>query len=132
MAKKLGPRLVVSFGSIARYKKSGTKTVKTIGPAYCAPRKELCEYFGIAGDPVVVKKGASGRTYPVRGERGGKSILLPMKTRKDKNGNLRMARIPVPANATVAQIQVFLKAKIKKNAPLSFVSPDGRTYATGF
>jgi hypothetical protein len=55
-----------------------------------------------------------------------------MKTRKGKDGQPKMARIPVPAGATVAQIQVFLKGKIKKNAPASFVSPDGRTYATGF
>jgi hypothetical protein len=129
---KIGPRLVVLFGSITRYKKVGTKSQKTVGPAYCAPRKATCEYFGISGEPVVTKKGANGRTYPVRGERGGKHILLPMKTRKDKSGNYRMAQIPVPAGATVAQIQVFLKGKIKKNAPASFVSPDGRTYATGF
>jgi hypothetical protein len=132
MAGKLGPRGVVLFGTITKYKRVGTKSQKTTGPAYCAPLKSVCDYFGIANEPVITKKGANGRTYPIRGERGGKHVLLPMKTRKGKNGLPRMARVPVPAGATISQIQVFLKSKIKKNAPTSFVSPDGRTYGTGF
>jgi hypothetical protein len=127
MGKPLGPRTVVKFGRVAVYrdKKKSTKD------AYIAPRKAVADYFGMDGQAIITKKGAGGRTYSVRGQRGGGSIKLPT-NKKGKNGSVLFMRCPVPAGATIAQIQVFLKAVIKKNKPKMFYSPDGQGWPTGF
>lgn len=132
MATKIGPRLVVKFGKVATYKSTGQgKSTKVLTDQYAAIRKATCDYFGIAGEAVVTKKGKGGRVYPVRGQRGAKHVLLPQPTRKGKDGQPKLARVPVPAGATIAQTQDFLKRVIKKNKPKTFYSPDGRSYATG-
>jgi predicted glycosyltransferase len=86
----------------------------------------VADYFGISGDKIITKKGKAGRTYSVRGTTGAGSIKLP--TAKKVKGVTRYKAIPVPAQATIAQIKTFLTKAIKKAKPDHFISVDGQSW----
>lgn len=127
MGKPLGPRTTIKFGKVSVYKRTAAGgTQKKTDDAYIRPLKSVADYFGISGEKIVTKKGIGGRTYSVRGTSGAGSIKLP--TAKKVKGVTRYKSLPVPAQATIPQIKLFLNRVIKKAKPDHFVSPDGRSW----
>jgi hypothetical protein len=119
--KKLGPRVTVQFAA-AKKQPKGSKTKG--GAVYVYMRKETADFFGFKIVPSAGVKTSKGYTLAVRGSFGAGSIKVPDPTSKDKP---KYKRIPVPASATIADIQKFLKTATK-NKPQQFASVDGRTY----
>ena len=127
MAKgtKLGPRVTVQFGAASRQSKK-TGSGSTNNARYVYMLKSTAELFGFKVVPSAGVKTKKGGTRVVRGSIGSGSIKVPAGS-PDKDGKQKFKSIPVPAGATVADIQKFLKTA-SKTKPTSFVSVDGRTY----
>lgn len=117
--RPLGPRVTVAFGT-------DTKTKKT---KYVYMLKSIATYYGftVAADPKVKTK--KGKLVAVRGTIGSGSIKVPYGTKVTgkKGAATKYKSIPVPAGATVSKIRTFLQ-KASKNKPLSFTTPQGRSY----
>lgn len=120
MAKKAatGSRVTVVFGPVKGGKKGKAKSKAIAVPEQTA--KTLGLKSGIA--TIKDKKGATRR---VRGEKGGKSIKIPIGNKI--KGKQKYRQIPVPSGATLLEINGFLKKTMPKVK--FFISPDGRKYA---
>lgn len=118
---KLGPRIPVTFRAAG--KKPGKRVFML---------KKTAEYFGFKAAPYT-KKDKKGRSIPVRGAVGSGSIKVPSKEQGTTTYNkktikyFKLKRIPVPGDATIVEIQAFLK-KATKNKPETFYSVDGTSH----
>lgn len=124
--KKLGPRVTVQFAAAKRTPKGAQKS-KSNNPVYVFMRKETAEYFGFKIVQSAGVKTKKGNTIAVRGSFGAGSIKVPEPGNSDKK---KYRQIPVPGNATIADVQKFLRTA-SKNKPEAFASVDGRTYPVG-
>ncbi|GAX44717.1 hypothetical protein NIES4075_57360 [Tolypothrix sp. NIES-4075] len=123
---KLGPRVTVQFASAKRQSKTAKGAgQKPEGAAYVYMLKSTAELFGFKAVPSAGVKTKKGNTIAVRGSKGSGSIKVPVGDSKD--GKQKYKSIPVPAGATIADIQKFLKTATKTK-PTSFSSVDGRSY----
>lgn len=122
---KLGPRVTVQFAAAKRQSKdSKAAGKKTEGAVYVYMLKSTADFLGLKAVPSAGVKTKKGNTVAVRGSKGSGSIKVPIGEAKD--GKQKYKSIPVPAGATIAQIQNFLKAA--KTKPASFTSVNGRSY----
>jgi hypothetical protein len=107
----------------AAAKKSSKGGAQGGSARYVYMLKSTAEALGLKVVPAAGVKNKKGATIAVRGSQGAGSIKVPV---GEKNGKKQYKSIPVPANATIADIRKFLSASSKK--PESFVSVNGRTY----
>ncbi|MBD2416065.1 hypothetical protein H6G80_03150 [Nostoc sp. FACHB-87] len=133
MAGKLGPRATVLF-------KSGSGQGKGAKSQYVYMLRSVAEKLGlkIVPDATVTRKapasskGKKEIKVSVRGSFGAKRVKVPLpgtqsNTATRKGVKVKYLSVPVPADATIADIKKFLQGASKK--PQSFVSPNGRTYS---
>lgn len=117
---KLGPRVTVQFAAASK----GGKDKAAKGASYIYMLKSTAEFYGFKSVPSAAVKTKKGKTIAVRGCVGSGSIKVPA---GEKNGKTSYKSIPVPAGATIADIQKFLKSATKSK-PASFASVDGKSY----
>ena len=121
---KLGPRVTVQFASASKQSKK-TGSGSNSSARYIYMLKSTADFFGFKAVPSAGVKTKKGNTIAVRGCKGSGSIKVP--AGDGTNGKKKSKSIPVPAGATIADIQKFLKSA-SKTKPQSFVSVDGRSY----
>ncbi|MEM9926768.1 MAG: hypothetical protein AAF915_23975 [Cyanobacteria bacterium P01_D01_bin.50] len=94
--------------------------------------KQTAEHFGFKVAPYT-KKNSKGYNIPVKGSKGSGSVKVPSgeigttKYNKKTIKYAKLKRIPVPSDATIIEIQAFLK-KATKNKPETFYSVDGTSH----
>lgn len=133
MAGKLGPRATVLF-------KSGQGQGRGAKSQYVYMLRSVAEKLGlkvvpdatITRSPAKTGKSKKEIKVSIRGSMGAKHIKVPLpgtntRTANSKGVKVKYLSVPVPANATIADIKKFLQGASKK--PQSFVSPNGRTYS---
>lgn len=117
--KPLGPRVTVKFGKV--------KVKNETKEAYVYMRKATAELFGFAfEEKIKIRIGKNKQRVPIKGSVGAGSIKV-YTGKKTTKGHRQIARIPVPGNATILEIQNFLKTA-KKNKPENFFSVDGQSW----
>ena len=121
---KLGPRVTVQFASASKQSKT-TGAGSNSSARYVYMLKSTADLFGFKAVPSAGVKTKKGNTVAVRGCKGSGSIKVS--TGDGKDGKKKYKSIPVPAGATIADIQKFLKSA-QNYKPDSFVSVDRRSY----
>lgn len=115
---KTGERVTVAFGKVSAGKKGKDKQKSISMP------EETAKVFGLKSVQATVtdKKGVKRR---VQGEKGGAHIKVPIGAKV--KGKQKYRQIPVPAAATLTEINAFVKTL--KSKPKHFISPNGRKYS---